>query len=70
MAKHLAEGPFKNGDKVEAIYHGSKYHGTVWNISRQWQDAKVTMAKGVDMILPLSAITKLEEGAGNGTYSI
>lgn len=60
----------ENGDYVEATYKGSKYYGKLSRIDLYWKDGTVTMAPGVSMILPLKAMTKLEEGAGNGTYSI
>lgn len=60
----------QNGDYVEAVFDGSKYYGTISRINRKWGDAVLTTAPGIQMILPLTNMTKKEKGAGNGTYSI
>lgn len=61
---------FQNGDYVEAKFEGSKYYGTISRINKKWGDAVVTVAPGIQMVLPLANMTKIEKGAGNGTYSI
>ena len=60
----------KNGDYVEAEFEGSLYFGTVSKINRWWKDATVTVAPGITMVLPLSALKVKDKGAGNGTYEI
>lgn len=61
------------GAYVEALYAGNRYHGIVSNINERWQDATVTMAPGVSMLLPLADLTVLDEKtrtSDNGIFDI
>lgn len=52
---------FKTGDYVESHYNGSRYTGVLGEINTKWLHAQLRMAPGVDMILPLSTMSKIEE---------
>lgn len=52
---------FETGDYVEAYYNGTRYTGVLGEINEKWQYAQVRMSPGVDMILPLSTMTHVEE---------
>lgn len=67
MGRHVLEQQavdveaFKTGDFVEAKFNGSRYTGVLGEINRQWLFAQLRMSPGVDMILPLSSMTIIEE---------
>lgn len=67
MGRHVLEQQavdveaFKTGDFVEANFNGSRYTGVLGEINRQWLFAQLRMSPGVDMILPLSTMTLIEE---------
>jgi hypothetical protein len=52
---------FKTGDYVESHYHGARYTGVLGEINTKWKFAQLRMSPGVDMILPLSTMARIEE---------
>ena len=54
-------GALATGDYVESYYNGSRFTGVLGEINEKWKYAQLRMSPGVDMLLPLSTMNKINE---------